>query len=146
MHTLAGQVTQLVVVPTSGWMAYTMLTARTGGHLPIMMRSAMDRVTFGKESTLPPFAHIQSTQGRVRTIVTLIAYKTTLQIRIGQPLIQTKVAKKNQTTNTTQPAVLAIKKDEMKVVMIVEVIVMVQYVYLTMHKYIKQPLGESQLV
>jgi hypothetical protein len=96
-------------------MGNAMLTASPIGHLPIMMRLAMDRVTYGMQSIWALIALKASTQGR-GTVVTKNVWIT---LQIKQHLIQHLVVSKKTTTNFTQPAVLAIKNLQI-----------IQYVYL----------------
>jgi hypothetical protein len=77
MHTLGGQVSLVVLAlvhtPISVQMDNAMLIAKPDGHLPIMMRLAMDRVAIRiRLKNLPPTALIVSTQGLGRTLITKI--------------------------------------------------------------------------
>jgi hypothetical protein len=120
--------------PTSVQMDNAMLTARPGGHLSIMMRSAMNRVAVVMESILASFALILITDARGRTIVIQNVLMTLLQIQIGLHMIQTNIVKAKM-ASSTQPAVMAIKRD----------LQMLQSVKPTLAQYIKQMFGEVQV-
>jgi hypothetical protein len=65
-------------------MDIAMKIARQGGHLPIMMRSAKNRVAIGMGPIRAPFALIPSTQGRGRTVLTK---NVGITLQISQNLI-----------------------------------------------------------